>query len=312
MTFAPFGIPYGIGQSAWGTAGVLDQLFRGQQPQLQPLAAPTMPKKNSLFGSKTSDVLGTIGDFALVATGRNPIHGPNKQAQQRQQAMAQAMSGFADDPMTAVRNLASIGATEEAAKLYDTIVDNQNQSRKTDLDSYDSEDKFLNYVGATMKAANPQTMPQIARVLNEMAKRRGFKLPMEIGETYDQAVSDYYTSGAYPVKDRMSDEALQSYRGSRLEQMDRGLDIQEENNEARNRNTAVGNQIRAAGVKVSAANAKTAEVKARQGGGRRSGNAPSLPNEGQIRKDPNSNKAAKFSNGRWIQGKISGNKFVPN
>jgi hypothetical protein len=270
MTFAPMRFP--------GDFTDIDA------PEVRMPRMPPPEVANAKPRSGFQDFIGRLGDFGLISSGRAPLYGPRVAAEKAQAKRAAAMSGFTENPMEAVRQLVKNGFHEEATELYDKVTDNNLESRKEDRQGFEYEDKFNDYVGAAMGAANPSTWGRVREVLGKIASKRGLVLPMELPEQYDQSVVDFYTNRAYPVKDRMADEALQGYRDTRLGQMDRDLDIDEQranetatHNRNTERNTAVGNQIRAAGVKVQAANSIRQERDGAKGGKTQRARMPSKP-----------------------------------
>lgn len=176
-------------------------------------------------------ILGALADAYLTYSGKPPAFSINRNAR----SMREAMEGFTDDPTRAINRLSKIpGMQDEAWKLLNQYQDNaradgtlERQNRQLD----DRNEREMHSYAAAMMgspAVNEQTWPKFREMAIQRAKSRGVDMEHLIPEQYDPESVDFFRWGEVKPKDQMKMADDRSYRGQRLNQIDRGLDIRQE------------------------------------------------------------------------------------
>lgn len=134
-------LPAGIAQFLMSNGGNMgemrdpnDIVVEGQRSVRNPMDAmaqePSAPMKpdptitpfdhKGRFGTRGTlrDILGTVGDAFLIQSGNKPMYAPRR-AQEQQ---ADAMRGFADNPLKAVDALVAAGYGDAAREVYNDYV----------------------------------------------------------------------------------------------------------------------------------------------------------------------------------------------
>lgn len=178
-----------------------------------------MRQPQGWFGMKgrTRDVVGTIGDAFLMQAGRDPVYAP----QRMRERQAEAMLGFADNPMEAVQRLARVDP-DSAQKLYDVITDNQRQMIDTQSQVRNRQDEFDartdEIAGALLASANKTTYPAVVEQINKLYASRGTPMRVQLPPAYDEAAMADLGNAFITPKDRAKLEGDMAYREGMLEQ----------------------------------------------------------------------------------------------
>lgn len=178
------------------------------------------------------NLLEILGDAVLINGGMKPQFALNKQRDN----MRVAMEGFTNDPLNAIRKMAQIDP-EFAWKLYNQHQDDERasgtlarQNRALDMQN----DRYVYGQIAGMMgspAVNEQTWGAMRNHAINVATRRGLDpatVEAVIPKDYDPAAIDFIRYGEIKPKDQVQMENTERYRGQRLGQIDRSLDIREE------------------------------------------------------------------------------------
>jgi len=292
------------------------------------------PQRSGKFGVKGTfrDILGLLGDAFLVQSGNKSVYDVRRQ----EEDMADAMSGFSQNPMAAAERLAAMpGGAEMAQKLYDdqqtnalrqAQIQSLGDTRRSQIAErdYKKTQDFGNYAARVMaKADTPEKQAAALRLLTKRAAATGIDLEefgiMEGMSPEDRAA---FASGDMTVNQQ-----------EQLPRRDRQLDISDRNATTAERN-AQSNRIRAnrppagraapqptnaamaapllrrleSGQTLSPAQSEILErlgySKDRgRGRGRRTGAGASAatrtPSEGDRRRNNRTNQVQTFRNGQW-------------
>lgn len=268
------------GQLPPGTISEQGAMGQGQQdPDLQVTGDAWHPRKHTF--------LGDLADAFLVATGHQPAY-----AQARDKRSAhEAMQGFDQDPVQAIRRLQQVNGYEDKAyDMYKTYQDD----KRADLAAGSLADsraaKIMPRIGGLLNAIKNSKDPAAAYTnnlsrLRSLQQRAGDEEPLP--DAYDEEAIDAYIGMNIDPEDQIKQAALQNWRQQQgqwkergLEQRDRRLDQFDTAEEGRNNRyntpkpkagaTPQGGQlIRDANGNVvgkTGASGKTAQVVAPDGG----------------------------------------------
>lgn len=178
-----------------------------------------MRRPQGMFGVKGTlrDVIGLLGDAFLTQAGRDPIYGPGRERERE----AEAMLGFAENPMEAVQRLARVNP-DSAQKLYDVITDNQRQMIDTQSQVRNRQDDFDartdEIAGALLSSANKTTYPAVVEQINRLYASRGTPMRVQLPPAYDEAAMADLGNAFITPKDRAKLEGDMAYREGMLEQ----------------------------------------------------------------------------------------------
>jgi hypothetical protein len=195
-------------------AGAIPGSDQGQSPQeIVVQGDPFKPKKRSIWG--------VLGDAILLHSGHK---GPFFADRKREQNLRRAMEGFAQGPVAAIQRVSRIpGMADEAWKMYGQHRDDERgdmaQQRLLGKDQFSIQQKAAGILGQVKEDGS--NYGPVRALYNGIMRRN--KIDFELPEEFDPELLGGLFSGAIsPDKQQLND-----YRQSRLEQMDRGLDIRE-------------------------------------------------------------------------------------
>ena len=198
-----------------------------------------------LFGVKGTlrDVLGLVGDAFLVQGGGRAIYGPKRE----QEKLSDAMAGFTNDQKAASERAAGIDPTV-GYKMYDDFLVREDRKAKAAQDAAthriretknrndlieEGRAQAAQLVNAAIASGNPQALQSVMAQVERMAAAYNLTLP-EVGitpEMSEEALGIFAQAGMTP------------YQQQRVPQMDRGLDIRQQNADERGRNNRVRSGI---------------------------------------------------------------------
>lgn len=178
---------------------------------------------------KARDVIGNIGDAFLVQSGNAPIYAPH----QRRENINEAMFGFADNPLEAMKRVSEIDPAmgmellnkhnEQQAKAQETALGNQ----KTQADIFS---RIRGAAGGLMHGANEATYGPIRERALMLGKRYGVNLAEFLPEQYDEnAISAFVNMGVGDPDKLIDNERDQEYKDERLTDYDLEREIRERN-----------------------------------------------------------------------------------
>lgn len=213
--------------------GLLDSLFGGgprkaqEQQAAMSVAAPVTPEQERLSallpsapareglirgktfgaGSTLGNIIGTLGDAFLVGQGRRPIY----QDRLARKNEADALNGFTDDPLGAIKRLAQV-SPDKATALYDRYMDNERLARsekrlEDQVDFAQREKAHTRSVGM-LGAANEKTYGPLKARVDSYRAQHGLP-PLELPDTYDPDAIKMARYSAIDPDDqqRMEDQA---------------------------------------------------------------------------------------------------------
>lgn len=190
--------------------GLLDSLFGGgprkaqEQQAAMSVAAPVTPEQEQLSrllppapareglirgktfgaGSTLGNIIGTLGDAFLVGQGRRPIY----QDRLARKNEADALEGFTENPLEAIKRLSRINP-DKATALHDKYLDNERLSRsekrlEDQMDYKHKEQTHLRSVGMIGAARDQATYDAMLKRANSYRQANGLA-PLELGAVYD-------------------------------------------------------------------------------------------------------------------------------
>lgn len=170
------------------------------------------PTRRGMFGIRGTfrDVLGTLGDALLINSGRQAIYRPQRQNERR----ADAMRGF-QDPETqagAISRLAREGFPEEAAEMYQQMIQNRRLGRAADLD-YETR---VNTNGRQLLNGVDERSygPALAR-MRQYYTSRGLT-PPELPDQYDPVAVEGFLNSGLTVDQYIDNRDLREHRAETL------------------------------------------------------------------------------------------------
>jgi len=195
----------------------------GGLPQVPPPVADEGLAVTALKPTKRN-LLGKIADGVLMAYGQKPVY----EGRMRERDLQNAMEGFTQDPLNAIRRIGQIPGQQGAAwNLYNQNQDNVRGDVGAESLAETRRAKFYPRIGgllhAIQKAKDPAAAYQNALpMLRKLQERAGDTEGLP--ETYDpEAVSNYIGMNIDP-EDQIKQEALDAYRSQRLGQMQERLE----------------------------------------------------------------------------------------
>jgi hypothetical protein len=172
-------------------------------------------------------LLGALADAYLTYSGKPPAFQQNRDAR----SMAEAMEGFDEDPVRAIRRIAKMkGMQDEAWNMYNQHQDNSRADRVAGRQEDVASMKYMGRHGGMLnsiqRSQNPQA--QYDKMLpNLQAYAQRYNLP-QLPNAYDPDALNTYIMGNVDVDDQLRIEQKGEYQDRRLQQMDRGLDIRQQ------------------------------------------------------------------------------------
>jgi hypothetical protein len=149
------------------------------------------------FKPHRGTILGALADGYLIAHGGKPMF-----TQQREQEnMQNAMKGFADNPMQAIRRVGTFDP-DTAWKMFNQQIDNQRQQGQLDRQNrvFDgvNENIVYNRAAGMLNAATPENWAAMRDQAIKMGQVRGVDVSGLIPETYDADAAKFLINGAIP------------------------------------------------------------------------------------------------------------------
>jgi len=189
-----------------------------------PITVDPAPEHKGLFGVKGTlrDMLGMAGDFRANMQGRT---GRYEQLKQRE-GLSDAMRGYKDDPMTAIRR--TFGVDPKLGQ--DMLEQYQEQEAKQRLEAQKRMDLgrgIVQSMAGTIK--DDATYQKMMPLLKQTAKRYGVpddELSPFFGDKYDKDTLAAYRYQGFPVDKQMSAEETARYHDLQDENADQRTGLQ--------------------------------------------------------------------------------------
>lgn len=175
-------------------------------------AMENAPQRKGMFGMKGTlrDVVGLLGDAFLVQGGGKAMYGP----QRERERLADAMTGFTQQPQAASERVAYNGFADEASKLWNdtqtqqinqgTLAAKQEEIARKALEDGDQRYKqyatlFSQYAGS----ADAETWPRAKEILKTLKQRGGLGEEFVIPDEYDPRLMRTYQFGGMPATNQV-------------------------------------------------------------------------------------------------------------
>lgn len=175
-------------------------------------AMENAPQRKGMFGMKGTlrDVVGLLGDAFLVQGGGKALYGP----QRERERLADAMTGFTQQPQAASERVAYNGFADEAAKLWNdtqtqlvnqgTLEAKREEIRRKTFEDDDQRYKqygtiFSQYAGS----ADEKTWPRVREILKTLKQRGGLGDEFVVPDDYDPALMRTYQFGGMPATNQI-------------------------------------------------------------------------------------------------------------
>lgn len=205
-------LPQGVVEAVAAGAGGPNPMAQMAAPQVQP------PQHSGMFGLKGTfrDVLGVLGDAFLMNSGINPIYS----GQRHQEKIGDALAGFDQDPIGAIRRLGGVDAAL-GQKYYGDYLDSADRqaalAQKAKADAFTQEGQFSTRLGGMFGAANEATYGPMLANARKRAESLGMGHLLDgLPETYDKDAVNAWVRGTMEPKD----QANIDYRNTRADQFD--------------------------------------------------------------------------------------------
>lgn len=209
------------GQLPPGTISEQGAMGQGQQdPDLAVTGDGWHPRKHT--------VLGDIADFLSVASGGKPYFAQARDARNAHDAM----QGFDQDPVQAIRRLQQVrGYEDKAYDMYKTYQDDKRADMAAGSLADSRAAKFYPRIGGLLyniqKAKDPEAAyQQSLPILRRLQQKAGDE--DMLGDTYDADAVNRYISMNIDPEDQIKQEALTQYRQERLGLDTRKVDLREQ------------------------------------------------------------------------------------
>lgn len=176
-------------------------------------AMENAPQRKGMFGMKGTlrDVVGLLGDAFLVQGGGKALYGP----QRERERLADAMTGFTQQPQAASERVAYNGFADEATKLWnDTQTQLVNQgtleakrqenARKIMEDDDQRYQKYGTIFSQFAGSADAKTWPQAKKILEEIKRRGGLGEEYSVPDEYDPQLMRTYQYGGMPATQQVN------------------------------------------------------------------------------------------------------------
>lgn len=216
--------------------GLLDSLFGGgpkkaqEQQQAMAVAAPVTPEQERLqalvqappreglirgktfgAGSTLGNIIGTLGDAFLVGQGRAPIY----QQRLARKNEADALDGFTDDPLGAIKRLSKV-SPDKATILYDRYMDNERMNRseqrlEKQMEFAQREKAHNRSVGMLGAARDQATYDAMLKRANSYRQTNGLP-PLDLPAIYDPDEVKAARYSAIDPEDQQRMEDQSEYR----------------------------------------------------------------------------------------------------
>lgn len=176
-----------------------------------------LPEHKGLFGMKGTlrDVVGTLGDAFLVASGNKAMYAPRRQAERASDAMAEMVSS----PVHAVQALLGAGEPEKAYELYKQFQAQGNKDAELEIQRgtaaatagknqgelfKEGSRLFGQYSGAI--ARNPKLASQLLPVLQKIKDQYQLGDEFAIPGAEDVAGFEGFQFGGTPVQTQVTEQ----------------------------------------------------------------------------------------------------------
>ena len=181
----------------------------------QPIGLPGML---GLKG-KARDILGSIGDALLVANNQDPMYAPAK----KREDLNEAMYGFADNPMEAIKKISQFDP-QLAYAMNNEYQKQRIEAEKARFGSLKSEfdvrEKVMSAATSLMNGANEATYKGLRERAIALGKRGGIDLSDSLPEVYsEEALNTFRAMGIDPDK-YADNERDRWYKQERLSDYD--------------------------------------------------------------------------------------------
>lgn len=193
--------------------GVINE--KGALPQ----SDPTNPKDIVVNGKpdRKANPLGDIADMVLVATGHKPIYRPRLEDMR----MKDAMEGFADDPLGAIKRVAKRDPAK-AWEMYNTYQDNLRGDEAVAGAREARTEKSRGVIASMLGVATPENYDKMLPRMQQYAQAHGIDAS-ELPEQYDPDAINMWRAGGMSVdnqednaRDTAYKDEMMNYRRSNL------------------------------------------------------------------------------------------------
>lgn len=224
MTEAVMGFPSvarggGISEAGATTAGAPD-----------PNQGPPITITGDNWKPKGDTFLGTLADAYLQANGLKPAFAQEREAQN----INQAMQGFTQNPLQALRRLGMVqGHEADAYNMYNTYEDNKRADLAAQGVNDVRQEKFMTRIGGMLynvqNAKDPATAYKnnISTIKN-YAAARGVDVS-DLPDTYDEGAVSNWISGSVAPEDSMRMAITSQYNDERAALAQARLEEQQRN-----------------------------------------------------------------------------------
>lgn len=205
------------------------------EAQGQTILVEKPPQRTGMFGIKGTlrDILGALGDFRYQQQGRE---GPYAQ-QKRGDEINNAMRGFADNPLAAIRKVMAVDQ-KSGTELMDNYQAQQLAAQKVAEERRIKGDLLLRQMSGAV--VDEKTYAKMYPIMQQTAKRYGLNIDEDLGPTYDPDRLAAYKYGGYPVGQQMTAEETRRYHA----EQDRNYDERTAISRERAATQAAGTQAR--------------------------------------------------------------------
>jgi hypothetical protein len=206
------------------------------------------------FKAKKRSIWGVLGDAILLNSGHK---GPFFKDRVEKKNYTRAMEGFTQDPMAAIRRIATFDP-ESAWKMYGQMRDDQRgdeaQQRLMGKDKETLRQRGVSMLGRIKDDGSNYHV--VRPIYNDYITRNGIEAPLLPEEFNIDEIEAYFMSGQKPSEVAMDEvrrmrESRQTEQGDRrLDQNDRKIGITERNVESQIESREVRDQVAVRGVSV--------------------------------------------------------------
>lgn len=190
--------------------------------QGDPLPVPLNPQEEAVavkgWKPKKQSFLGALADQYLMSQGMRPAF----KDRMDNRNMQNAMEGFTQEPLEAIRRMAQIPDMQgKAWELYNQIIDNQRAQGIADDTAFNRQEKFYTRVGGMLNAIQNSKDPSAAYrnalpTIRRYAEARRLDVS-DLTDDYNSDIVNNYIMGNVGPEDQMRMAATDSYRRNRLE-----------------------------------------------------------------------------------------------
>lgn len=190
-----------------------------------PSAGPVLTARKGLLfnGNNIQSKLQDLADGFLMASGQRPVY---RQAREEAE-LRQAMQGFADNPMEAIRRVSAVNPKAG----YDMYADYMKSQREA-AEAQDkhraatdkADDRTIGLLADMAGGANAETWPAMRAQMERLAKNRNYTIdPEDLPEVWQEGLGDRWGRYALSRRDELlaDDRATDNNRMERQYQTDR-------------------------------------------------------------------------------------------